>query len=75
MKNNYILAVMAIVISFIAIGLNYLTWQAKQDNQANHCATVNTQVITEFDALIAQGKFPTDAQQESWKRRTAGCQD
>ena len=48
--------------------------QVAQAEQRPHCDTVNAQFITEFDAIIAQGKFPSDAQQETWKRLTAGCQ-
>lgn len=47
--------------------------QVAQAEPRPHCATVNAQVITEFDAIIGQGKFPTEAQQETWKRLTKNC--
>ena len=49
--------------------------QVAQAEQRPHCATVNALMIQEFDAIIASGKFPTDAQQDSWRRLTSGCQE
>ena len=68
---NFILPVVAIVVAGLSVFINYLTWQ--RTKQVDHCITANAQVITEFDAILAAGKFPTDAQQDSWKRLTAGC--
>lgn len=47
--------------------------QVAQAEPRPHCKTVNALVIKEFDALIAEGKFPTEAKQEEWKRLSATC--
>ena len=78
MKNDYILPVIACVVAIVSLAITLYTQQIVKTAQAelaNHCATVNAQVITEFDALIAQGKFPTDDQQNTWKRLTEGCKE
>ena len=66
-------------VAVLAIGLygfsKVLNMQLEDLKQLERCKTANALVIQEFDSLLAQGKFPTDAQQETWKRLTAGCKD
>lgn len=48
--------------------------EAERVAHVTHCDQVNTQVITEFDAIVAAGKFPTQDQQDYWKTITVDCQ-
>lgn len=47
--------------------------EAERVAHVMHCDQVNTQVITEFDAIVASGKFPTQDQQDYWVTITNGC--
>lgn len=67
-----------ILSSIMGIGLYAIadrTWSAQQEKQshAQHCELVNQQVITEFDAIVASGKFPTQDQQDYWKTISQDC--
>lgn len=55
--------------------LDSRTAEAEQAAHERHCQAVNMQVITEFDELIAQKKFPTNDQQDYWRQITSSCQD
>lgn len=49
--------------------------EAEQAAHERHCQAVNLQVITEFDAIVAERKFPTQAQQDYWRQITSECQE
>ena len=46
-----------------------------QAEQRPHCKTVNEMVIVEVEASMAKVEHSTEDQKESWKRRTAGCNE
>lgn len=49
--------------------------KAAEAQHEEHCAQINTLIITEFDEIVARGKFPSDAQQDRWRQMSAECQE
>lgn len=49
--------------------------EAAQAEQVARCDRANALMLSEFDAIVGAGKFPTQQQQERWVHLTQGCQE
>jgi hypothetical protein len=68
----FLVAVLALIVS--AVDYSQVAKQGDPVPMLRpHCKTVNAMVIEEVTASMERIQYSTEAQQDSWKRLTAGC--
>lgn len=47
----------------------------EREAQAEQCRKAYARMLSEFDAIVGSGKFPTQDQQDEWRNMMQGCEE